>query len=111
MISSSTSAPDYFTKDYSDCFGKDNATTLAVYGSTQRDFNPSFPQSIIDKALEEDAEKISAQNIYADGVMILITWLDRPLLESAIDTGVIVRPPAVGCFLYRGRGSSGGKND
>jgi hypothetical protein len=43
-----------------DSYGKDDPAILAVMGST-RQFNPSFDQSIIDKALEDDPERFGAE--------------------------------------------------
>jgi hypothetical protein len=82
---------------------------LAVMGST-RQFNPSFDQSIIDKALEDDPERFGAEYLckWRDD---LSTFIDRLLLEAAVDTGVIVRPPAAGVRYIAAGDASGGRND
>jgi hypothetical protein len=96
-------------KKIKDTHGKDSATTLAVMGSTTV-FNPSFPQHIIDEALEEDAEKFGAEYLcrWRDD---LSTFIDRVLLGAAVDTGVIVRAPVAGVHYVAGCDASGGRND
>jgi hypothetical protein len=72
--------------------------------------NPSFPQHIIDKALEDDPERFGAEYLcrWRDD---LSTFIDRLLLEAAVDTGVVVRPPAPGVHYFAGGDASGGRND
>jgi hypothetical protein len=78
-------------------------------GSTTT-FNPSFPQDIIDKALEEDPERFGAEYMcrWRDD---LCSFIDRLLLDAAVDTGVIVRPPIAGVNYTAGCDASGGRND
>ena len=91
------------------CHGKDDQACLAVMGST-RQFNPSFPQHIIDKALEDDPERFGAEYMcrWRDD---LSTFIDRLLLEAAVDKGVVVRPPAAGVHYIAACDASGGRND
>jgi hypothetical protein len=96
-------------KKIKDCHGKDDPTTLAIMGSTTT-FNPSFPQDIIDKALVEDPEKFGAEYLcrWRDD---LCSFIDRVLLDAAVDIGVIVRPPIAGVSYIAGCDASGGRND
>jgi hypothetical protein len=73
-------------------------------------FNPSFPQHIIDEALVDDPERFGAEYMcrWRDD---LSTFIDRLLLASAVDTGVIVRAPAEGIHYVAGCDASGGRND
>jgi hypothetical protein len=93
VISSVHKRSGLLYKKIQDCHGKDDAKTLAVMGGTTT-FNPSFDQSIIDAALE-DPERVGAKYLcrWRDD---LSSWLDKPLLEAAVDIGVVVRPPQAG---------------
>jgi len=92
-----------------DNHSKNDPDCLAVMGSTTT-FNPSFPQAIIDKALEDDPERFGAEYMcrWRDD---LSTFIDRLLLEAAIDKGVVVRPPVAGVRYIAGCDASGGRND
>ena len=78
MISSVHKRSGLLHQRYRDFFGKDDEGTLVVYGGT-RDFNPAFPQSVIDKALAEDPQRYGAEYL-SRWRHDLSTWLDRPLL-------------------------------
>jgi hypothetical protein len=109
IISSVHKRSGLLYKKIKDCHGKDNATTLAVMGSTTI-FNPSFPQHIIDEALVDDPERFGAEYMcrWRDD---LSTFIDRVLLGAAVDIGVIVRPPVTGVHYIVGCDASGGRND
>jgi hypothetical protein len=67
---------------------------LVAQGAT-RDFNPSLPQSVVDRAMERDAAAASAEYLgqfRAD----LESFISREVVESAIDRAVLVRPPKDG---------------
>jgi hypothetical protein len=65
---------------YRDYYGRDNDDVLVVYGTTLQ-FNPSFDESIIEKALAEDPERYGAEYLskWRDD---LSTWLSRELLDA-----------------------------
>jgi hypothetical protein len=109
IISSVHKRSGLLYKKIKDNHGKDDATILAVMGST-RQFNPSFDQSIIDKALEDDPERLGAEYLcrWRDD---LSTFIDRVLLEAAVDIGVVVRAPAPGVRYTAACDASGGRND
>jgi hypothetical protein len=58
----------------------------------------------------EDPERFGAEYLcrWRDD---LSSWLDRPLLEAAVDIGVVVRLPQAGIIYTAGCDASGGKND
>jgi hypothetical protein len=89
--------------------GKDDPDVLAVMGATTA-FNPSFPQAIIDEAIQEDSEKFWAE-YYCRWRDDLSTFLDRVLLDAAVDSGVTVRAPLEGVNYVAGCDASGGRND
>src|SRR6201993_5211154 len=91
LISSVHKRSGLLYQRYRDFYGKDNDDVLVVYGTTLQ-FNPSFDESIIEKALAEDPERYGAEYLskWRDD---LSTWLSRELLDAAVDRGVFVRPP------------------
>jgi hypothetical protein len=72
-------------------FGKDDDDVLVVLG-TSRDFNPTLDQAEIDRQLALDPEKAGAEYLsrWRDD---LTSFLDRQLVEAAIERGVVARPP------------------
>jgi hypothetical protein len=66
-------------------FGKPDDDTLVVRGTTTQ-FNPLFPQSIIDKALALDPQRYGAEYLsqWRDD---LATYLPRELIEAAVEPG------------------------
>ena len=92
-----------------DYHGRDDDDVLAVFGTTLQ-FNPSFDEAIIQKALAEDRERYAAEYL-SEWRDDLSTWLSRDLLEAAIDRGVVVRPPLANVSYVAGCDASGGRND
>jgi hypothetical protein len=92
-----------------DHFGKDDPSVLAVMGSTT-DFNPSFDQRIIDRALQENPEKAGAEYLsqWRDD---LSSFIDRELVEGAVDRGVVARPPDSRTNYIASADVSGGRGD
>jgi len=90
-------------------YGRDDDEVLVVFGGT-RDFNPTFPQEIIDKALAEDPQLAGAEYLsrWRDD---LSTFISRELIEAAIDPGVRVRPPVAGQRSLAFCDGSGGVHD
>ncbi|MGH7012550.1 MAG: hypothetical protein ACREEL_00070 [Stellaceae bacterium] len=90
-------------------FGKDDDDVLVVYGPSTA-FNPSLPQAVIDAALARDPEAAGAEWL-SQWRSDLTDFLDRGLIEAAVDPGVVVRPPD-GHRLYVGFcDPSGGRGD
>jgi hypothetical protein len=77
-------------KNGKDHYGKNDDDVLAVRGTTMQ-FNPSFDSRIIDKALEEDPQRYGAEYFF-EWRDDLCSFIDRVLLDAAVDTGVVVRP-------------------
>jgi hypothetical protein len=74
-------------------FGKDDDGVLVVYGPSTA-FNPSLPQHVIDAALARDPEAAAAEWL-SEWRSDLSDFLDRELIEAAIDPGVLVRAPVL----------------
>src|SRR5262245_58329037 len=92
-----------------DCHGKDDESTLAAMGSTLQ-FNPSFDKSIIERDLEKDPERFSAEYLcrWRDD---FLSFIDRGLLDAVTDKAVLVRAPQPGVRYIAGCDASGGRND
>jgi hypothetical protein len=90
-------------------YGKDSDETLVVLGESLQ-FNPTLDQAEIERQLAADYERASAEYLsrWRDD---LTSFLDRALVEAAIDQGVVVRPPQK-TYQYRGFvDTSGGRGD
>lgn len=75
---------------YAANFGQDDDDTLVVLG-TSLQFNSTLDKAEIDRQLALDPEKAGAEYLsrWRDD---LTTFLDRLLVEAAIDKGIIIRP-------------------
>jgi hypothetical protein len=90
-------------------FGKDDDDVLVVLG-TSLQFNPTLDQSEIDRQLALDPEKAGAEYLsrWRDD---LTSFLDRQLVEAAIDRGIIAWPPQRGVSYVAFVDPSGGRGD
>ncbi len=93
-------------KDY---FGRDDDEVLVIHAPT-RALNPTVKQETIDRALEDDPAAARA-NWLAEWRDDLATFIDRELIESLVDRGVVVRPPAPGVRYFGFADPSGGRGD
>jgi hypothetical protein len=93
-------------KDY---FGQADDDVLVVHGAS-RAFNPTLPQSVIDDALRRDQAAARAEWL-AEWRDDIAAFLSRELVESAVDRGVVVRPPASGVDYHAFVDPSGGLGD
>jgi hypothetical protein len=77
------------------------AAALSLMKGTTLQFNPSFDEDIIERALAEDPERYGAEYLskWRDD---LSTWLSRDLLDAAVDRGVAVRAPIQGINYIAG---------
>jgi hypothetical protein len=90
-------------------FGRDGDDVLAVLG-TSLQFNPTLDASEIERQLALDPEKSGAEYLsrWRDD---LSTFIDRALVEAAIDRGVHARPPQSGISYTAFTDPSGGRGD
>jgi hypothetical protein len=90
-------------------FGKNTDDVLVIRAPT-RALNPTIPQKIIDDALAEDPIGARAEWLaeFRDDIG---GYLSLEVIESAVDRGVIVRPPREGVTYYAGIDPSGGARD
>jgi hypothetical protein len=73
-------------------YGRDDDNVLVIRAPT-RVLNPTVPQELIDRALEEDPAAARAE-YGAEFRDDIGGWADFALIEQAVDRGLTVRPPA-----------------
>jgi hypothetical protein len=90
-------------------YGKNNDNVLVVLGTSMQ-FNPTLDAEEIDRQLALDPEKAGAEYLsrWRDD---LSTFLDRALVEMAIDTAAAPRPRKPGCQYMAFADPSGGRGD
>ncbi len=91
-------------------YGKADDGVLVVRAPSSV-FNPTLDQRVIDDAMARDPAVARAEWM-AESRDDIGTFLNRELIESAVDVGVTVRPPVAGVSYYRGFcDPSGGVSD
>ena len=92
-----------------DHFGQDDDDVLVVQGPS-RLFNPTLDQRIVDEALARDPAVARAEWL-AEWRDDIATFINRELIEFAVDLGVTVRPPVAGISYRAFCDPSGGMSD
>jgi hypothetical protein len=90
-------------------FGQDDAPAL-VWRADTKTMNPTVPDAVITEAFERDPASAAAE-FGAEFRTDVAGFLDRALVEAAVDTGVIVRPPIEGVRYHAFADPSGGAHD
>jgi hypothetical protein len=109
MISTTYRKSGLLYDRYRRYYGKDDADTLVVLGTT-RQFNLTLRQSIIDAALDRDPEAAAAEWL-SQWRSDITDLFDPELIADAIDSQVFVRPPRAR-YRYRAfTDPSGGRGD
>ena len=90
-------------------YGCDDDDVLVVRGGTTT-FNPTFDAKVIARQIESDPALYRAEYL-SEWRDDLSSWISRELLEAAVDSGVVVRPPVAGETYYAGADPSGGVHD
>ncbi len=91
-------------------FGEKGDPRLLVAQGSSRDFNPSLPQSVIDRAMERDPIAASAEyggQFRSD----LETFVSREAVEACISVGVFERAPLSSIRYHGFVDPSGGSAD
>jgi hypothetical protein len=91
-------------------FGAGGDPLILVAKAPSRVMNPSLPQKVVDRAYERDATAASAE-YGAEFRSDVMGFLDAAIVDSAIDRGVIVRPPLPNLRYRSGCDPSGGARD
>jgi hypothetical protein len=94
---------------YKQYFGKDDDSALVIQASV-RQLNPTISQEIVDAAIEEDPASARSEWLgqFRDDIGAFLTI---EMIESAVDKGVMVRPPQKGLAYHCGVDPSGGVSD
>jgi len=90
-------------------FGRDDDDTLVVMGESLQ-FNPTLDAAVIERELARDPERAGAEYL-SKWRHDLTNFLDRGLVEAAIEKGITVRPPQRGVQYRMFADPSGGRND
>jgi hypothetical protein len=109
LISTAYKRSGLLYQRFKDYFGRDDADVLVVKGTT-RQFNDTFDQVEIDKDLASDPAKFAAEYL-SEWRDDLSTFIDRALVDAAIDHAVTVRSPQQGVRYTSFCDPSGGRGD
>ncbi len=95
---------------YKQHFGPNGDPLILVAQGASRDFNPSLPQSVVDRAMERDAAAGSAEylGLFRIDIEALI---NREVVVACVDPGVHERAPLEGILYHAFVDPSGGSSD
>jgi hypothetical protein len=79
---------DIFDRHY----GANGSPSILVAKGTTTDFNPTFPQAVIDRAIERDAALNSAEYL-VEWRSDLEAYVSREVVRSCVDAGIFERAP------------------
>jgi hypothetical protein len=84
----------YMARRSRELHGNDDADDVCWLADS-RTMNPALPASVVEKALADDPARARAEflSIWRED---LASYVDVELIEHAVDTGVLVRPPRPG---------------
>ena len=91
-------------------FGQDDDDTLVVLGTSSQ-FNPILDAAEIERQPALDPEKGAGAEYLSQWRDDLTSFLDRQLVEAAIDRGTVTRPPQHGIAYVAFTDLSGGRGD
>jgi hypothetical protein len=109
LISSAHRTFGLLYERWKDFFGQPDDDVLVVRGTTTQ-FNPSFDQRVIDRAIAKDPQRYNAEynSAWRDD---LSTFLTREQLDAVTEPRVTVRPPIEGVVYRSFVDPSGGRAD
>jgi hypothetical protein len=91
-------------------YGPQGDPRILVAQGTSRDFNPSLPQAVVDRALERDRAAASAEYL-AQFRSDIESFIAREQVEACVEAGVSERAPANGVHYINATDPSGGSSD
>jgi len=91
-------------------FGPDGDPLILVARGTSRDFNPSLPQSVVDRAMERDRAAALAE-FGAEFRSDIADFVSREAVLACVELGVRERPPRPGNTYVSFTDPSGGSVD
>jgi hypothetical protein len=95
---------------YRDHYGVDTGDDILVIKATTSQLNPTVPQDYIAAELRRDPVGMRAE-LLAEFRDDISGFLDIDLIEAAVDTSVMVRPPQSGIAYHSFVDASGGVGD
>jgi hypothetical protein len=95
---------------YARHYGEKGDPRILVAQGASRDFNPSLPQKVVDRAMERDASAASAEylGLFRSDLERFVT---REAIDACVSAGVIVRAPLTSVRYFGFVDPSGGSND
>jgi hypothetical protein len=91
-------------------YGPEGDPRILVAQGTSREFNPSLPQYVVDRALERDHAAASAEYL-AQFRSDIETFISREQVEACVESGVCERAPVKGVRYFSFTDPSGGSSD
>jgi hypothetical protein len=91
-------------------YGPDGDPLILVAQGASREFNPSLPQSVVDRALERDHAAASAEYL-ATFRTDIESFISREAVEACVEQGIRERAPTSGVRYLSFTDSSGGSGD
>jgi hypothetical protein len=110
MISSPYAKRGELYEAYKRHYGQAGDKLILVAQGTSRDFNPSLPQSVVDRALERDHAAASAEYL-AQFRSDIEGFISREQVECCVERGMRERPPIDGIRYFSFTDPSGGSVD
>jgi hypothetical protein len=109
MASSVGRRAGFMHRKWKELFGVDDAEDV-VWLASSRTMNPQLSEKVVAKAYADDPQRAKAEfgSEWRDD---LAAFLDRALVEAAVDTGVLVRPRIPGVRYHCFVDVSGGVSD
>jgi hypothetical protein len=110
LISTAHRRSGLLYQKWRDAYGRDDPDVLVVRGTTTLQFNPTFDAKIIARQIASDPHLYNAEynSQWRDD---LAGFVGRELLEAAVDTDVLVRPPIADTKYSAFADPSGGSHD
>jgi hypothetical protein len=110
MISSPYAKRGELFEAYRRHYGPAGDPRILVAQGTSRDFNPSLPQAVIDRALERDHAAASTEYL-AQFRSDIETFIAREQVDACVEHGVYERAPIKGVRYFSFTDPSGGSSD
>ncbi len=110
IISSPYARRGVLWEAYRKHFGKSGDPLILVVQGTSREFNPTLPQSVVDRALERDPVANRAEYL-AEFRTDLEAFVSIEVVNACVSKGVYERPPEPGTIHHGFVDPSGGSRD
>jgi hypothetical protein len=91
-------------------YGAAGDPRVLVAQGKSRDFNPSLPQSVVDRAVERDAQAAAAEYLgeFRGDIQAFVA---REVVDACVSAGIYERAPVIGTAYHAFVDPSGGSSD